>query len=93
MRISDLVLLLFILIAFALYGRRKWKRTAIYVLLGTMVADLGGASVAAALHHFYPAVLDHLFWITPLGAIVGGIHGLSIKRSRFDKAFGLRDEG
>ncbi|HEV2304750.1 MAG TPA: hypothetical protein VGR93_04480 [Candidatus Acidoferrales bacterium] len=55
MRASDLILLVFIVIAFALYGRKNWKRTAIYVLLGTMIADFAAAITVAALYHFYPA--------------------------------------
>lgn len=73
MRLSDIILLVFIGAAFIFRGRRTWKRTAVYVLVGTMIGDVSAALFFAIFYHWYPNVLDWGRYFMPTGAVIGGV--------------------
>lgn len=73
MTLPDLILLAFIAAALVFRGRRTWKRTAAYVLVGTLIGDLTGALFIAILYHWHPGVLDWVRYFIPAGALGGGI--------------------
>jgi hypothetical protein len=73
MRITDILLLLFLAITVAFRRKYSWKRTGLYVLLGTMIGDLAGGALILILYHWFPNVIYVGRYLSLLGAIAGGI--------------------
>lgn len=76
MRLSDLVLLLFIVVAFAIRGRAHWKKTGIRVMTGVMVGDITGALLIAIFYHWHPSVIVWVQPLMPVGALIGGVYDM-----------------
>jgi hypothetical protein len=70
---SDIILLVFIAAALAFRGRRSWKRTGAYVVVGIIAGDITGALLIAILYHRHPNVIYWARCLMAAGAVIGGI--------------------
>lgn len=76
MRLSDVVLLLFIVLALVIRGRAHWKKTVIRVMIGVMIGDITGALLIAIFYHWHPSIIEWVQPLMPAGALTGGIYDI-----------------